>query len=391
MKHNILRKLNILLLISLVGFCLTACGGDNSGGDSVVGQGTLSTSLTDSSTDEYQAVYVTIARVDVHHDGSDTWETVANPDKTYNLLELVNGVRETLGITPLAAGHYTQMRLIIGETAEEQGLNIFDMRHPYANYIISPDDTSHELKVPSGTNTGLKIVNGFDINENETTELILDFDAMRSVVQAGSSGKYLLKPTVKVLDTANYSLIDGTVLDADAPLVGTALVTAQVTDPGNPEVEEQVVIKAGTLADENDQYTLFLEPGNYNLVAVQADYLPECAAVTLPTDSSTTIDFILMTATTAPGTISGTVVISGSTSDEQYVTIDFRQEVTCENALDATMITIKSINIANSGSYTVELPEGEYQVVASTYDEVTQSFEDVVVEAGTTTSLDITF
>ncbi|MCD6187894.1 MAG: DUF4382 domain-containing protein, partial [Desulfuromusa sp.] len=277
MKHKILRKLNILLLISLVGFCLTACGGDNSGGDSQTGQGTLSTSLTDSSTDEYQAVYVTIARVEVHHDGSDTWETVANPDKTYNLLELVNGVRETLGITPLAAGHYTQMRLIIGETAEENGLNMFDSLHPFANYIIDQDDTSHKLKVPSGTNTGLKIVNGFDINENETTELILDFDAMRSVVKAGSSGKYLLKPTVKVLDTANYSLISGTVLDAENPLVGTALVTAQVTDPANPMVDEQVVIKAGTVADENDEYMLFLEPGNYNLVAVQTEYLPACA------------------------------------------------------------------------------------------------------------------
>ncbi len=47
MKHKTLKKLNILLLISLAGFCLTACGGDNSGGDSELGRGTLSTSLTD--------------------------------------------------------------------------------------------------------------------------------------------------------------------------------------------------------------------------------------------------------------------------------------------------------------------------------------------------------
>jgi len=390
MKLKILKKLNIVLLIFLLGVCLTACGSDNSGSDSKTAQGTLSTSLTDSSTDEYQAIYVTISRVEVHHDDSGDWETVANPDKTYNLLELVNGVRETLGISNLDAGHYTQMRLIIGETPQEDGLNIFDELHPYANYIINQVDESHEMKVPSGTNTGLKIVNGFDINENETTELILDFDAMRSVVKAGASGKYLLKPTVKVLDTASYSLISGTVLDAEDPDEGRALVTAQVTDPQNPDVKEQVVIKAGTLVSENDEYKLFLEPESYNLVAVQVGYLPACTAVTLQADSATTIDFNLIAAATEPGTISGTVKISES-SEDQYVTIDFRQEITCTDAPNTAIITIKSINIANGGSYAVDLPEGDYQVVASTYNEETQSFDDVEVTAETTTLLDITF
>ncbi len=54
MKRQILHKVYILLLCLVAGFFLTACGG---GSDP--GKGTLSTSLTDSSTDEYQAVYVT--------------------------------------------------------------------------------------------------------------------------------------------------------------------------------------------------------------------------------------------------------------------------------------------------------------------------------------------
>jgi hypothetical protein len=37
----------------------------------------------------------------------------------------------------------------------------------------------------------------------------LDFDASRSIVKAGSSGKWLLKPTIKVLDTEEYSVISG--------------------------------------------------------------------------------------------------------------------------------------------------------------------------------------
>jgi hypothetical protein len=390
MKLKNLKKLNILLLCLLFGFSLAACGG---GGGSDGGQGSLSTSLTDSTTDEYRAVYVTIARVEVHHDGDGSWETVAEPNKTYNLLTLVNGVRETLGIATLATGHYTQMRLIIGETAEENGLNMFSMLHPHANYIINMDDDIHPLKVASGTNTGLKIVNGFDINENQTTELILDFDAMSSVVIAGSSGNYLLKPTVKVINTANYAIVYGTVTNTDTTspiLLEGAFASAQSADPENSDAKDQVVIEAGTLADENGEYALFLAPGGYNLVTTQAGYLTDCTVVTLDADSTTTVDFTLSDATTGSGTLFGVVTISTPANDDQYVTIDFRQNITCFEAQDA-MISVMSVNVADGGDYTVNLPAGEYQIVASTSNETTQSIDDVTVTSGTETQLNITF
>jgi hypothetical protein len=324
MKLEILKKLNPLLLCLLFAFSLAACGGGGGSGNGVVspesGVGTLSTSLTDSSTDEYQAVYVTIARVEVHHDDNGSWQSVAEPNKTYNLLDLVNGVREDLGLASLDAGHYTQMRLIIGETAEVGVLNIFSVPHPFANYVIDLNDDVHELKVPSGTNTGLKIVNGFNINKNQTTELILDFDAMRSVVKAGKSGKYLLKPTVKVLNTAEYVIVSGQLTDSDTTPATTlegSLVTAQVTDATQPDAKDQVVIEAGTLADVNGEYALFLAPGEYNLVATQAGYLPDCLAINLISDDTKTMtDISLSTPMDAIGTISGTVAIANAQPDQ---------------------------------------------------------------------------
>jgi len=390
MKREIFKKLNILMLCLLVGLSLAACGGSGGSDDGVVAapasQGTLSTSLTDSSTDEYQAVYVTIARVEVHHDDNGSWQTVAEPNKTYNLLDLVNGVRETLGIVSLDAGHYTQMRLIIGETADNS-LNIFSLSHPSANYVIDLNGDDHDLKVPSGTNTGLKIVNGFNINENQTTELILDFDAMRSVVKAGKSGKYLLKPTIKVLDTAEYAVVSGQVSDADtasAPLEG-ALVTAQVADDAELDPKDQVVIEAGTVSNVDGDYALFLAPGQYNLVATQTDYLPDCIAINLLADTRLTENIYLSAATS--GNISGTVTIDNAQPD-QYATVDFRQDLTCIDASGATAITVKSINIADGGVYSVDLPEGSYQVVASTFGKVTVT-EDVTIGAGLPTTLDI--
>jgi len=379
----------MIFLCLWFGFSLAACGG---GGGSDGGQGTLSTSLTDSTTDEYQAVYVTIARVEVHHDDGGTWQTVAEPNKTYNLLELVNGVRETLGIATLDSGNYTQMRLIIGETAEAGALNIFSVPHPFANYVIDLNDDVHELKVPSGTNTGLKVVNGFDINDNQTTELILDFDAMRSVVMAGSSGQYLLKPSVKVFESEDYAIVSGSVTDAATapavPLDG-ALVTAQIADATQPDAKDQVVIEAGTLTNMNGEYALFLAPAQYNLVATQNGYVPDCIAINLPAAIENTANFALVASPpTNNGSIDGTVSITDASPD-QYATIDFRQDITCIGASESESITVKSINIADGGAYSVLLPAGDYRIVASTFGKETFIEENVPVNAGSSTPRDI--
>jgi len=159
------KSLTALAVIFLVAV-FTGCGGGGGGGSSssvTGGTGTLSLSLTDASTYDYQAVYVTIERVDVHKGGeeigTESWETVATPGKTYNLLELVNGALETLGVSELDAGLYTQMRLIIGSVSDGEP-NILGEDHPFANYVIlrNPPNEIHQLFVPSGMQTGIKLV-----------------------------------------------------------------------------------------------------------------------------------------------------------------------------------------------------------------------------------------
>ena len=140
-------------------------GGDDSTANISIDTGTLSIELTDASTDEYKAVYVTIKEVQVHHaDGE--WETIGYPGddeetgKTYNLLELVNGVAEQLVSEELEPGNFTQMRLILSDVSDG-GTNILDNVHPYANYIIDSEDSEEELKVPSGFESGIKLVHPF--------------------------------------------------------------------------------------------------------------------------------------------------------------------------------------------------------------------------------------
>jgi hypothetical protein len=375
-----IKYFHLVLLLSAL-LILPSCGG---GGPQT---GSLSLTLGDASTDDYKAVYVTIAEVQVHTPGGG-WKVVGAPNKTYNLLDLVNGVREELGIAELEAGDYTQMRLIIGDTPDG-GINILSQQHPYANYVIDLNDDVHELKVPSGYQSGFKIVQGFTISPNETTELILDFNASESIVIAGSSGNWLLQPTVKVLNTQEYSIISGKVDDSAGVLAGV-LVSAQISDSSASDAKDQVVIEASTVTDENGQYKLFLEPGMYNIVVYKLGYDP-VVEYFVKLEAGNVVNNYNFTLTSAStGTVSGSVSITGVQTD-QYVTISLRQSesVQYQGNPVTEIFEVKSVNVAVAppapGTYTIPLTVGSYDMVASSYGEGTQEVQ-VTVSANTVTS-----
>ncbi len=385
----------LVVLVSVLAGC-GGGGGSSSGGST----GSLSVSLQDSAT-EYRAVYVTINQVQVHLEG-EKWEDVMAPEKagkTYNLLSLVNGVREELGIVDLPEGSYTQMRLIIG-LQPDGGINVLSEKHPFANYVVTKEDSAyHELKVPSGPQTGIKIVHGFTISEFETTEIVLDFDAGKSVVRAGNSGLWLLKPTIKVFELSEYAIVRGVVEDGEGAGIEGALVSAQQEDfDGNP------VVFAATISDAEGKFALFLKPEQedytggdlYNIVAYKSEYEAGCVGVvTAPKLNQIEGETSLtLTGPKATGTLTGDVLIRGADSD-RYATLSFRQMKGClGESAGPRYIEVKAENFVNGSNYSTDLTIGAYDLFASTFDEegadqqLTNEYQDIEIAAGVY-SLDI--
>jgi hypothetical protein len=165
-----------------------------------IGQGKLSILLTDAPGD-FVAVYVTIAEVLVHREGTEgddsddgEWLSVATPNITYDLLKLQNGITTLMGDKIIPATDYTQLRLILGSDDDGAVSPLLERTHPFPHYIILEDDLEpYALKVPSNT---IKYNHNFTILDNEVVEMMIDFDANKSIHPAGD--KWILNPFLKV-------------------------------------------------------------------------------------------------------------------------------------------------------------------------------------------------
>lgn len=233
---------------------LAACGG-GSDGDSIVAPsiGTLRIALTDIPACGYDEVNVTVEKVRVHQNGAANdnasgWsEVLLSTPKRINLLNLTNGVLEELGSTQLPAGTYTQLRLVLSDNTPSA---------PLANSVIPTGLTETPLGTPSAQQSGLKINSNVTVGANQLTDVVLDLDACKSVVVAGNSGGYNLKPVLTILPRSSTGLaVEGYVANAIAS--GATSVSLQ----------NDAVVARATVPDTNGKFVLSPVPaGTYDLV-----------------------------------------------------------------------------------------------------------------------------
>lgn len=182
----------------------TGCGDDSN--DNVVlppaSNGKLTLSVTDAPVDGVKKVVVVFSGAVLKPVGSPEIDQTI-PDKTMDLLTLQNGsTSDLLKDLDVPSGSYEYIRLKVSAADDSRK----------DSYVELNEGGTRELVIPSGSETGLKLSGGVTVPANGTANLVVDFDLRKSLRKPeGNSDDYLLKPTLRLVDTSKTGQITGTV------------------------------------------------------------------------------------------------------------------------------------------------------------------------------------
>jgi len=122
---------------------------------------------------------VQLANIEVRQAGSpeNAWTNIMSVPKSFDLTKLPGGKVVELGIMQVNAGTYTQVRIEITRAT------------------AITDGEEHEASIPDDR---LIFIRPFQVKEEVTTSLILDFDGKKSVTST-NQGHYVFRPVVTLL------------------------------------------------------------------------------------------------------------------------------------------------------------------------------------------------
>lgn len=325
----------IWVLGLLVTVFVAGCGSDGGGSTQ---PGTLGVSMTDAPACGFDEVNVTVSKVRVHQSGTaddkaSGWTDITiNPARKINLLNLndptqPNFALESLGETSLEAGHYTQLRLVLDRNTGQS----------LANSVVLENTTAEiALNTPSAVQSGIKLIHQFDVGSGQRVDLLLDFDACKSIVKTGD-GKYILKPVIKVIPYA-LNGIQGFV-DKNS-FVNQSLVGKNVI--ASAQFSGEIVRATVVNTDTGKFFIAHLDPANdYDVVITADDHataviaaVPVEAAPIITTISTSAVPFTLQTSTAQ--SISGTATLN-PTDDDGTVIVAAKQTLN-----GGPIVTVKS-------------------------------------------------
>jgi hypothetical protein len=211
-------------------------------------------------------VYVTFSSLAVNEstsagDNGSGWTSIPiDSTREYELLSLTNGLSEALGSIELTGGtRINQIRFGISKLE-----------------LVESDDAASDPRhaVELSSNTGLKIVNAFDIPLSGNVTVVADFDVRKSLTFTGT--EYKMKPVLRAVMENEAGEIHGTapagyLVFAYAATDGAdiALTFTDPADAADSPAYDDAYTSAAVRDDGN--YTLaFMDAGTYDLVLVNA-------------------------------------------------------------------------------------------------------------------------
>jgi hypothetical protein len=230
---NVSRPFRSLCVLSAVAaaLALAGCSSGGDGGDSAR-TGTLKLGITDAPVDAADAVVVQFTGVELKPVSGPAFSRDFASPKSIELLKLQGMQREMLlDGEEVPAGDYEWMRLKVNADPAVGG-----------DSFVTVNGEQCEMRIPSGDESGLKLIRGFTVGVGTITDFTIDFDLRKSVVrppgqhamtESCGGQAYMLKPVLRMVDHLQVGSITGRI---DPTLVGqqcdNASVVSQVA-PGN--------------------------------------------------------------------------------------------------------------------------------------------------------------
>ncbi len=187
---------------------LAGCGG-GSGSTS-----TLNLSLVDAPVTGATTVWLQFTGVEVKPANGPSQTFDFTSPKGFDMLALQNGNAATLlGDTQVSAGDYNWIRLKLDTT-------------PGSSYVVDGSGT-HNITIPSGAETGLKLVRGFTMPAGGRADFTIDFMLGQSIIAPpGQSPDYKMKPVLRMTNNVDVGTLQGTI--SSMTLAGVAGCTGKV-------------------------------------------------------------------------------------------------------------------------------------------------------------------
>jgi hypothetical protein len=192
--------------------------------------------------------------------------------------------------------------------------------------------------------SGLKMNADITVESGKVADLVLDFDACKSIVKAGNSGRYNLKPVVRVLPR---------VMDAGLRVVGY-VAPALATSGTTVSVQLNGVPVKATPPDATGKFTLYPVPaGTYDLV-VNANGRATATITSVPVTAAAVTTVNASTApidppASATRSTSGKVVLATTPID---ATVSLSKAYTGGPTVEVASLPVD----ATTGAFTLSVP-----------------------------------
>lgn len=303
-----IRFLSILATGALL---LAGCGGGASGTLPGGGASTasLSTKLIDgpfrTSGGTVTAVNIAIAKVEaIGSDGGIQTLATFSPAQQVNLLSYVTSPL-SLGTATIPAGTYSQLRFVLDTSSAN-------------NTSVVVNGTTYPLSIPSATGgsgfggnsstdsgdgqgtSGIKVKVNLTADAGGSYGFVIDFNAAESIVSAGSSGQWLMKPVLVATAQSMAGSLSGTVKNN----AGTGVTNAEVLAQQNG-----TTVNVG-VTDSNGNFQINALPaGSYTLLVKNA-WTNQAGEAQTATGADGTADVTGPTVTVTAGTTTANVAIT---------------------------------------------------------------------------------